>query len=107
MSETMKEMGTAASFAEVVIEKWSPLRWDVMKGRLDLDEEQLQEHGKLYARSYAKVAIALLCLALLVFDLLAVAAPVTGMLFGVLSVTGAVGLLYGAARTWMSTRQLS
>jgi hypothetical protein len=106
MSEMTKNMMTAGSFAEVVIEKLSPLSWDETAGRLRLDEERLQEKGLKYAGLYAQLAIALLCLAFLVVDL-SVAGSLTAKLFGVLSVTGAAALLYGAARTWVLSRQLS
>lgn len=106
MSKTMKNEITAGSFAELVVEKMSPLRWADEVGRLQLNEERLQEQGLMFVRLYAKLALALLCIALLAFDLLVVVLPATAVLLGALSVTGAVALLYVAARTWMLLRQL-
>lgn len=105
MSETMKQEMTANSFAETVVGTLSPLYWDEEAGRLAVDEVRLQENGRWYASLYVKVAVALLCLALLVVDLLVAVVPVTAVLFGVLSTSAAGVLLYGAARAWSFLRQ--
>lgn len=101
----MKQEVTAGSFAETLVEKLSPMYWDEEAGRLAVDEGRLQEKGRWYAALYAKLAVALLCLALLAVDLLVAVVPVTAVLFGVMSTSAAGVLLYGAARTWSLLRQ--
>ena len=93
------------SFAEQVIERLTPMRWDEGEGRLALDAVRLAELGLMYVSMYLKMAAALLCLGFVVGDLW-FSVSLTAKAFSLISVSGATALLLGAARTWASRRGL-